>query len=683
MIQTEGGEMSETQPITLSQATVLLGAAPAANAFECRFVRAGRVRTAAGELSDIEIEAQALQEAVAQGLFEGKAVFIDHASPLESPSLRNLVGVTELAVYDAAEQAVHGRLRLYETPDGRAMQALLTRLLEDVRDGRPVPDVGLSLTFYPRWGKRDPHSNLRRVVGIRQIESVDLVFQPAADGRVLETLSQQKGTFMNAEESIPLTSSPAVEETTASAKPADSPAGQESQPDLSAATMEDWSQALSASAAAFMIANSGLPAAARQKLLAQRYRTPSEVVEAIEKERAYLASLAQEAVIQIGNTPPRQAQITVGASGLERLEQALEALIRGVRPPSGVQPLSGIRELYNLLSGDYEMTGVFQPQRVYLANVNSSTMANLVANVMNKVLAQEFSEYPQWWQPFVTQMDFNSLQDIRWITLGGVGELPTVPEGAAYTELNWGDKYETASFVKKGGYLGITIEAIDKDDTNRLRAAPRALAQAAWLTVGKAISNIFTANTGAGPTLSDGLPLFHAAHGNLGSTALSYSSWVAARNAMRKQSEVGSGERLGFLTAPRYLLVPPDLEVTALQILASTHDYSYTLANGLGPGPINVFSEGETADLRLRSARERVVVVDLWSDANDWAAVADPRLYPSIGLGYRYGRAPEIYSVSSPTAGLMFSNDVMPIKVRFFFAVGPVDYRGLYKANVS
>ena len=675
--------MNETQPITLSQATVLLGAAQAPNAFECRFVRAGRVRTAAGELSDIEIEAQALQEAVALGLFEGRAVFIDHASPLQSPSLRNLVGVTELAVYDAEEQAVHGRLRLYETHDGKAMQALLTRLLEDVQAGRPVPDVGLSLTFYPRWGKRDPHSNLRRVVGIRQIESVDLVFQPAADGRVLESLSQQKGTFMSAEESIPLTSSPAVEEATALAKPADSPAGQDSQPDPSPATMQDWSQALSASAAAFMIANSGLPAAARQKLLAQRYRTPSEVVDAIEKERAYLASLAQEEVIQIGNTPPRQAQITVGASGLERLEQALEALIRGVRPPSGVQPLSGIRELYNLLSGDYEMTGVFQPQRVYLANVNSSTMANLVANVMNKVLAQEFSEYPQWWQPFVTQMDFNSLQDIRWITLGGVGELPTVPEGAAYTELNWGDKYETASFVKKGGYLGITIEAIDKDDTNRLRAAPRALAQAAWLTVGKAISHIFTANNGGGPTLSDGLPLFHASHGNLGSTALSYSSWVAARNAMRKQSEVGSGERLGFLTAPRFLLVPPDLEVTALQILASAHDYSYTLANGLGPGPINVFSEGETADLRLRSARVRVVVVDLWSDANDWAAVADPRLYPSIGLGYRYGRAPEIYSVSSPTAGLMFSNDVMPIKVRFFFAVGPVDYRGLYKANVS
>ena len=31
----------------------------------------------------------------------------------------------------------------------------------------------------------------------------------------------------------------------------------------------------------------------------------------------------------------------------------------------------------------------------------------------------------------------------------------------------------------------------------------------------------------------------------------------------------------------------------------------------------------------------------------------------------------------------MFSNDVMPVKVRWFYAVGAMDYRGLYKANVG
>jgi len=38
--------------------------------------------------------------------------------------------------------------------------------------------------------------------------------------------------------------------------------------------------------------------------------------------------------------------------------------------------------------------------------------------------------------------------------------------------------------------------------------------------------------------------------------------------------------------------------------------------------------------------------------------------------------------VAAPNSGLMFSNDVMPVKVRFFFAVAPMDWRGMYKHNV-
>ncbi len=112
----------------------------------------------------------------------------------------------------------------------------------------------------------------------------------------------------------------------------------------------------------------------------------------------------------------------------------------------------------------------------------------------------EFMQYPRWWEPICLSEDFDSLQAVKWVTLGGVGELPTVAEGAAYTELTWDDMTETASFVKKGGYLGLTLEAIDKDDTRRLSAAPRSLAQAAWLTLSKAISYIFTQASGAGPT---------------------------------------------------------------------------------------------------------------------------------------------------------------------------------------
>ena len=342
-----------------------------------------------------------------------------------------------------------------------------------------------------------------------------------------------------------------------------------------------------------------------------------------------------------------------------------------------MRPLSGIREAYILLSGDYEMWGAFNPDNVGLANVTSSTMAGVVANVMNKVVVNTFQQYPQWWLPIVFEEDFATLQTVKWITLGGVGELPTVNEGAAYTELTWDDQTESASWLKKGGYLGITLEAMDKDDTRRLQTAPRALAQAAYLTLSKAVSAIFTANSGVGPTMSDGKALFHTDHGNLGTTALSYNAWNATRIAMRKQTELNSGERLGGLVVPRFALVPSDLEGTALTTLLSEGQ------PGTANNDENPWAEGPARDARLASAQRRVIPVDMWTDTNNWAAVADPTLFPSIGIGYRFGRTPEIQSVADRNSGLMFTNDVMPIKVRWFFATGPTDWRGLYKHNVA
>lgn len=663
--------------------------------FQCRFVKAGRVRAVGDNPSNIEILPGALAHAWAEGLFENRAVFVDHAGAFEYPSLRNLVGVTFGAQYQELDGTVEGVVRLYDTPEALAFGELVEQWLEDRQSGNATPDIGLSLVFYPLWdtAQQTPQGGLRRISGIRHIESVDFVFEPATDARVMKALSSCQATgstdrldrvsvFTEACLSlgVRLVCNPIEDRNFAHMRKEtnrmnDNVLNQESS--ASQPETGNWQNAYSRIMVGAMLTQSGLPQASRERLAIQEYATPEEVMAAIQTEQAYLAKLAEEQVVQIGNLPPRSPHISLGRTGLEQVQLALEALISGVRPADGVLPLTGIRELYNLLSGDYELTGTFKGERVYLANVTSATMSNLVANALNKVVAAEFQQYPRWWEPFVSQQDFASLQQVKWITLGGLGELPTVAEGAAYTELTWDDKFESSDFTKKGGYLGLTIEAIDKDDTGRLRAAPRALAQAAWLTLSKAILNIFTANGGVGPTLSDGVALFHSSRNNLGSAALSWSAYVAARTAMRKQTELNSGERLGALTAPRYLLVPPDLEIAALQIIGSEGE------PGNSDNDINPLSAGDTHDARLAAARSRIIVVDLWPDTNDWAAVADPRLYPSIGIGYRYGRAPEVFSVASPTAGLMFTNDTMPIKVRFFFAVGPMDYRGLYKANVS
>ena len=466
-----------------------------------------------------------------------------------------------------------------------------------------------------------------------------------------------------------------TETTEAAADETPQPAQEAPQPETLAG---DWLAASRDATTEAIINASGLPSNVQVHLRAQTYGSPAELRAAIELQRDILADLHADHVVQVGGQAPRGGAISLGRNPLEQVEAAFQALMEGISPPSGVAPLSGVRELYHLLSGDYDMHGIYHGERIQLANVTCATMANITANALNKTVVNMFQNYPHWWERITSEQDFTNLQQVKWITLGGVGELPTVAEGAAYTELTWDDQAETADFVKKGGYLGITLEAIDKDDVRRLRAAPKALAQAAWLTLSKSVSAIFTANAGVGPTMSDAVALFDAGgHTNLLTTALSHAQWIVVRTAMMKQTELHSGERLGFLTAPKFVLVPIDLETTALVMLAS---------EGL-PGGVNqdenIFAEGDAHGARMASARRRVIVNPLWTDTNDWAAIADPMLYPSIGIGFRYGRTPEIFSVASPTAGLMFTNDTLPVKVRFFYAVGPTDWRGMHKSNVA
>jgi len=643
-------------------------------------------------------------------LFEGLASFLNPPPPQLGqhgyPGLERLLGVTENARWDDQAGAIVADYRLADTDVARWFQRLVDGWLREKGAGKPVPAVGLSAVPWVRLGAKG-EDGLREVAEIVGVDQVDAVYKPAAGGEFVQVLAAQ------AVEGCGLQGGyhPPVQEEEGSMS--------EREQEAAGAALEVSAELGAAGAVAesetpalgggyhppvqeLVGAAPGLLASLRESVLdgrlalsglPERWRrvvrsglpevwTVEELDGAIERVRAAYAEEESQRTVQ------GMRALGGGVSGMmdsrDQVTEALTALLEGRSPNGGVRPLTGIREAYLLLSGDYDMRGVFDAERVQLANVTSTTMASITANVLNKLVVTEFQKYPKWWMPIVRTEAFSTLQTVRWITLGGVGELPTVAEGAAYTELTWDDAYESAAWNKKGGYLGLTLEAMDKDDVGKLRRAPAALAQAAWLTLGKSISSIFTTAAGLGPTLTDTGTLFNATavtsaggHANLGTGALSTGTWTAARLAMRKQVELNSNERLGLLTNPRYLLVPPDLEYTALVTLASE------LVPGGANNDVNVYAEGNTFESRMESARKRVIVVDLWTDTNNWAAVADPRLYPTIGVAFRYGETPEIFSVASPTSGLMFSNDVFPVKVRWFYATGPMDFRGLYKANVA
>ena len=76
------------------------------------------------------------------------------------------------------------------------------------------------------------------------------------------------------------------------------------------------------------------------------------------------------------------------------------------------------------------------------------------------------------------------------------------------------------------------------------------------------------------------------------------------------------------------------------------------------------------------------LVVPDWTDANDWAAVCDPKVVPSIIIGERFGLMPQIFIAGNDTDPAVFMNDETRIKVRHFMAVLVADFRPLHKENV-
>ena len=85
---------------------------------------------------------------------------------------------------------------------------------------------------------------------------------------------------------------------------------------------EEWDIAVRRAAASSIIAASGLPAASRERLAALSYETPEAVEHAIQDERNFIARLAEDHVVQIGGTAPRDPGIQLGMTGLDRVRLA-------------------------------------------------------------------------------------------------------------------------------------------------------------------------------------------------------------------------------------------------------------------------------------------------------------------------------------------------------------------------
>jgi hypothetical protein len=354
-----------------------------------------------------------------------------------------------------------------------------------------------------------------------------------------------------------------------------------------------------------------------------------------------------------------------------------------------VQQFRGLKDAYMFLTGDYDLVGGYFPGRMQF-QATTATFPGLVKNALNKALANQWDQLGRagydWWQKIVTVEQMDSLNGITWLILGTVGSLPTVAEGAEYAELKIGDGAETSVFTKYGGYIGLTLEAIDRDSTRKLRAIPRELANAAMRNISEQVAAIFTSNSAVGPTLADGGALFNntavttaGGHANLLTTALGtdFVAWNAASAAVYNQPMLIANEAGYYGTGkkqavePRFCLVPRALKPQAEALFVPRWASAPYMGDTQPPNGSMTWG-----------GRVEVLTVTEWTDTTDWAAVVDPAIVPGIMIGTRFGIKPQIVVAGSETDGAMFANDESRLKVRHFLAVGVANYRPLHKSNV-
>ena len=678
-----------------------LGAGAKRRTYAATFIQAGSVRTRDHSQSNWIIPEATVEAAALSHLFNDRAVFVDHPednlfSP-GYPSMRNLVGVTQNAHYNQATASIDGDILMYDHVAADWLIQLMDQIVADQANDLPTPDVGLSIVFFGahEWDEDlTPPSKITK--SIDYVESCDIVFGPAAAGRIHHILSMAGPATGAGGNPMPVEDP--VRDPARGARGnelATQPALDTANTDTPLAIVADEDPPIGADSAVPPAVARGAPTtppdspalSSRGEISALSQQMNDMTAQVEKLTQALATSLEPTVVRDMGNPPSDSPALRSRGNSprvgdmftpIDQITLAYEKLM-GLPVNQEVYPLTGIRELYMLLTGDRRLVGKFSPDMLANTgydgsgnNADTTSMAEITRNVMNKALIEQadlLAEY-RWWQQICHVEDFNTLNAVSWVRVGGIGDIPTVAEKGEYTQLLWDDARVEATWVKKGGYLPLSLEAIDRDDTAAWRSVPRQLATSAEVTLSGVVSALFTDNSGIGPSITtEGSTdnVFSSTFSNLITQPLDYDNWGTAIQTMYEQAQLNVSGRVQGVR-PKFLLVPIELEADA--IAAATSDRR--------PGT----NYNDRVPIKRMLPEENVITVPEWTDAESWAAVADPRLCPFAGVGFRFGRLPELFTAGDPNTHLLFTNDVLPIKVRWLFAVSVIDPRGAVKSNV-
>jgi len=291
--------------------------------------------------------------------------------------------------------------------------------------------------------------------------------------------------------------------------------------------------------------------------------------------------------------------------------------------------------------------------------MTTSDFPKILANVQNKVIQDSFESAPVTFRQWTQAVDFKDFKPRTEVRKGSFGaNFKKVQELGRTEYVEKGETGTTWRIHSYGARFAFTRELLINDDLGMFVDDLRDMVEQVAVFQNRLVYDLLQRRGEfKNYVMDDGKPIFDASHNNYDAQGapLGTESLAAARTRMMRQKDF-DGRQLRIL--PKFLLVPPELEVSALQILNSTAKIEAQNAGVANP---------------FKGAFELISDMEL-EDAKAWYLAA---MKKTIKVGYLQGtnRRPIVEEVNrSNITGIEY-------ELVFDFGVTAEDYRGLYKNN--
>jgi phage major head subunit gpT-like protein len=264
-------------------------------------------------------------------------------------------------------------------------------------------------------------------------------------------------------------------------------------------------------------------------------------------------------------------------------------------------------------------------------------ISNLLGALVNKFLLNGFNAVESSWQEVSAIRSVNDFKAINLLRLNGDMKFRKVGNAGELKVAQASDTRRSVAADTYGISTQLTRQDMINDDLNALSQIPQRMGRGAALAMNEAIWSEFQSSNDTYYQKAT------AAAGN----ALSLSSLKTATTAFRKLTDP-DGNPLGI--QPRVLLVPPELEITAAELMTSA-----LLISG------NTTKE---PNANVLQGRYRVVVSNYLTSASTWWLAADSVDLPALDVVFLNGQqAPTIEQVAP-------DYQLLGVAIRGFFDFG-------------